>query len=282
MVAEFEKIELPGNTGFLASYLDEKGGIWHYHPEYELVLNLKSYGTRIIGDNVELFDSYDMTFIAGNIPHSWNHYRKDGGIPPRHGIVLQFSRTSLGEDLLRQPEMNSMNHLFELALRGIAFPETVARAAEPWLDLLTRSVGLEKMAAFFSLMNILCSTEKKRLLCSESYRPSADQRGSMRMNGVYDYIRRNYSKPITLNDAALVAKMNPQTFSRLFRKNSGAGLIEYINQVRSNRACYLLRETDKHVYEIAIECGFQSISNFNTQFRKFNSLSPVEYRDQFR
>lgn len=282
MVAELERIEFPGKTGFLASYIDEMGGIWHFHPEFELVLNLKSYGTRIIGDSVELFDKYDMTLISGNVPHSWNHYRHEGGVPPHHALVLHFSRASLGEELLSQHEMSSLRELLANASRGIAFSESDAREAEPYLDAMTRSIGMAKMSAFFSLMNILCNSDKKRLLCSESYKPATDQRGSVRMNDVYDFIRKNYGATITLKDAAGVARMSPFAFSRYFKKNCGAGLIEYINQVRSNRACYLLRETDNHVYEIAMECGFQSISNFNRQFRKYNSLSPLEYRLQFR
>ena len=75
MLAELEKIPYDDGGGFRAAYLNDNGGFWHFHPEFELTLNTKSYGTRIIGDNVELFDQYDMTFIAGNIPHCWNHYK---------------------------------------------------------------------------------------------------------------------------------------------------------------------------------------------------------------
>ncbi|MBM3420080.1 MAG: helix-turn-helix transcriptional regulator [Bacteroidetes bacterium] len=282
MIAELEKIEFPGTTGFMASYLDDKGGIWQFHHEFELMLNLKSYGTRIIGDSVELFDRYDMTLIAGNIPHSWNHYLHEGGVPPGHGIVLHFSRASLGEGFIAQHEMNSLRELLEIASLGIAFSETDARKAEPFLDIMTRTSGMEKMAAFFSLMHILCSSGKKRQLCSENYKPAADNRGNPVISRVYEYIRQNYSKPLTINDLASVAEMKPGSFGKYFKRNCGTGVVEYVNQVRSNRACYLLRETDRHVYEIAIECGFQSISNFNKLFRKHNMVTPVEYRGRFR
>jgi AraC-like DNA-binding protein len=281
MVAERENIEFDEKSGFRAAYMDDRGSVWHFHPEYELVLNIKSYGTRIVGDNVELFDRYDMTLIAGNIPHSWNHYRHEGGLPDKHGIVCHFSRESLGDNFLQQHEMKSLRMLMEEAERGLAFSEADARLAEPYLHTMTVSSGMAKIAAFFSVMNILCSSEKRRLLCSDSYRSAADNRGNTRMTDAYAFIRQNYRNQITLREVADVANMSAFAFSRFFKKNSGAGLVEYINQVRTNRACYLLRETDNPVHEIALECGFQSISNFNKQFRKYNSTNPVEYREQF-
>jgi len=43
MLAELEKISNTDGGGFRASYLNESGGFWHFHPECELILNTKSY-----------------------------------------------------------------------------------------------------------------------------------------------------------------------------------------------------------------------------------------------
>lgn len=282
MVAELEKIDFANKGGFRASFLSEKGGFWHFHPEYELVLNLKSFGTRIIGDNVELFDPYSMTLIAGNLPHSWNHSRQDGGVPADHGIVCHFRSESIGEAFMSQHEMKALRDLLSDSERGIAFSESDARMAEPFLRDMTTQTGIEKMICFFTIMSILCSAEKKRLLCSGDYKRSSDQLGNKRMSDVYTYIRLNHSKPLSLKKISSVAHMSPFAFSRFFKKNSGVSLVEYVNQVRINRVCYLLRETDNHIQEIAAECGFKSISNFNKYFRKLTSLSPREYRYGYR
>jgi AraC-like DNA-binding protein len=282
MVAELEKIDFDNSGGFRTSAISDHCGIWHFHPEFELVLNLKSCGTRIIGDNVELFDKYTMTMVSGNLPHSWNHYRQDEGVPKNHSIVLHFRSESLGESLLGQHEMRGLRDLLTDAERGIAFSESDARLAEPLLARMISQTGLDKMVSFFSLMTILASAEKRRLLCSADYKRAYDQRGNKRMSDVYTFIRANYAHPITLDELASVANMSPFAFSRFFKKYSGAGVVEYINQVRTNRACYLLRETENHIHEIATECGFQSISNFNKHFRKATTISPREYRAGYR
>jgi AraC-like DNA-binding protein len=282
MVAELEKILYDDGGGFRAAYINDTGGMWHFHPEYELVLNIKSNGTRIIGDSVELFDQYDMVLIAGNIPHCWNYYTQDSSLPEKHGIMVHFKFESFGDSFLSQHEMHTFRELLVKADRGIVFSVDDAKIAEKYLIQMTYNKGIDKVIDFLNAINVLCSSDKKALLCSENYKLEYDENGNKKMTDVYTYISQNYFKPISLEKIARVAKMKPFTFSRYFKRNCGAGFVEYINRVRTNKACYLLRETEYHVHDIALECGFGSISNFNKQFRKAEKISPRNYRDQFK
>jgi AraC-like DNA-binding protein len=282
MVAELEKIIYDDSGGFHAAFLNDSSGFWHFHPEYELVVNIKSNGTRIIGDSVELFDKYDMVFIAGNIPHCWNYYKLNSSLPEKHGMILHFKLSSLGEALMAQHELHGLKELLNEAERGVAFPVEDAKKAEKFLIQMINDRGIDKMIDFFSIMRILMNSEKRTFICSENYKMAYDERGNKRMADVYTYIRENYFKPISLEKISKVAKMNPVAFSRYFKENCGAGFVEYLNRTRTNKACYLLRETDYQVQEIAMECGFGSISNFNKQFRKTEGISPKSYREQFK
>src|SRR5664279_1409274 len=282
MVAELEKILYDDGGGFRAAYINDTGGLWHFHPEYELVLNIKSNGTRIVGDSVELFDKYDMVLIAGNIPHCWNYYKQNTSLPENHGIVVNFKLESIGEALLSQHELSSLKKLFLEADRGVVFSEEDSKQAENHLKLMVENKGIDKMIGLFNVLKILCSSGKRALLCSENYKLAFDERGNKRMSDVYTYIRENYFKAIPLEKIAKIAKMSPFAFSRYFKKNCGAGFIEYLTRVRTNKACYLLRETEYSVHDNAMECGFASISNFNKQFRKTEGKSPRDFRAQFR
>ncbi len=282
MVAELEQISHEEGGGFSADYITETAGLWHFHPEFELVLNMKSNGTRIIGDSVELFDQYDMVLIAGSIPHSWNYYKSEKSLPENHGIMVHFKRASLGDSLLSQHEMHSVRELLAMAERGIGFSVEDAKKAEKHLVQMTISRSIDKMIDFFNVLRIMCVSEKRVLLCSENYKQAYDERGNKSMADIYTYIRENYFKPISLEKISRIARMSPFTFSRFFKKNCGAGFVEYLNRVRTNKACYLLRETEYQVHDIAVECGFASISNFNKQFRKTEGISPRDYRSQFK
>lgn len=95
-------------------------------------------------------------------------------------------------------------------------------------------------------------------------------------------MRENFHRQITLEDASRVVDMTPFAFSKYFKKYSGEGFVEYLNKVRIDKARYLLRETEFQVQEIAGQCGFMGISNFNKQFRREEGLSPRNYRGRFR
>jgi AraC-like DNA-binding protein len=282
MIAELEQIAYDDGGGFTAEYVTETGGLWHFHPEYEIVLNIKSNGTRIIGDSVELFDLYDLVLISGNIPHSWNYYMSEKNLPDKHGIMIHFKQASLGDGLLSRHEMHSVRELLNQAERGIGFSVEDAMKAEKYMVQMICNTGIDKIIDFFNILRIMCLAERKVLLCSENYKQAYDERGNKKLADVYTYIRENYFKPISLEKISKIARMSPFAFSRFFKKNCGAGFVEYLNRVRTNKACYLLRETDYQIHDIAVECGFVSISNFNKQFRKAEGLSPRDFRAQFR
>ena len=168
------------------------------------------------------------------------------------------------------------------AERGLVFSVEDAKKAEMHLEQMVRNKGIDKMIDFFNVIKIMSSSEKKAICAPKIINLHFDERGNKKMTDVYTYIRENYFKPISLEKIAKVAKMSPFAFSRYFKKNSGAGFVEYLNRVRTNKACYLLRETEYQVQDIAVECGFASISNFNKQFRKTEGISPSDYRAQFK
>jgi AraC-like DNA-binding protein len=282
MVAELEKICYDDTGGFRAEFISETNGFWHFHPEYEITLNTKSNGTRIIGDSVEIFDNYDLVIIGGNIPHSWNYYKSDENHQEERGIILHFKITSIGEALLSQHELHIVKQLLIDSERGILFSVEDAKKSEPFMVNMVKNKGIDKMINFFNILKILCSAENKTLLCSENYKKSFDERGNKKMTDVYNYVRQNFNKPISLKKISAIAQMSPFAFSRYFKKYSGAGFIEYLNRIRMNKACHFLRETEYQVQTIARDCGFSSISNFNKQFRRTEGLSPREYRTQFR
>ena len=282
MVAELEKIQYDDGGGFRASYINDIGGLWHFHPEYEIVLNLKCNGTRIIGDSVELFDMYDLVLIGGNIPHCWNYYRSEKSLPDKHGIMIHFKIDSLGEPFLSQHELHSFKELLKNAERGIVFSVEDAKKSEIFFNQMINNKGIDKVVDFFNIIRIMCLSDRRASLCSESYKLTFDERGNKKMTEIYTYIRENYFNPIPLKKVSKIARMSPYAFSKFFKKHCGAGFVEYLNRVRTNKACYLLRETEYQVQDIAMECGFSSISNFNKQFRKTEGISPRTYRGQFR
>ena len=54
--------------------------------------------------------------------------------------------------------------------------------------------------------------------------------------------------------------------------------VEYLNTIRIGHVCKLLADSDENVVNIAYECGFNNLANFNRQFKRLKGMSPSEYR----
>jgi AraC-like DNA-binding protein/mannose-6-phosphate isomerase-like protein (cupin superfamily) len=100
---------------------------------------------------------------------------------------------------------------------------------------------------------------------------------------VYEYIESNYMSNITIETLARFSNMSKFHFIRYFHKEAGQTPIEYINSVRINKACGLLKnDEDMKVLDIAYSVGFKDLSYFNRLFKRIIGMPPAEYRHQLR
>lgn len=71
-------------------------------------------------------------------------------------------------------------------------------------------------------------------------------------------------------------------FMAVFKQHAGTSCTEFIIQVRLNKACDLLMNTSDPILEIATAVGFNNLSNFNRQFKRYYELTPSQYRKQLK
>lgn len=96
------------------------------------------------------------------------------------------------------------------------------------------------------------------------------------------YMEENYSRELCLEEVAAHSNISIYNFCRLFKKATDNTFIEYLNYIRLKEAEKLLLFSDMSVGDIALDCGFSSLSYFNRLFKRKNSISPLQYRKQNR
>jgi AraC-like DNA-binding protein len=107
-------------------------------------------------------------------------------------------------------------------------------------------------------------------------------RTSSHVERAKDYVRKHYREKIYLDDIAEKIGISPTHLSKLFKKETGQCLQDYINEERVYRAANLLMYSDRSLIEIAEYVHFPSQSYFGKIFKQFKGVSPRIFRDQYR
>lgn len=95
---------------------------------------------------------------------------------------------------------------------------------------------------------------------------------------ILSYCEEHYTEDITEQSVAEALHISRSYVSSVFSNRLQPSFREYINSLRTKKAQTLLRDTDKKILEIMLECGFRNQGSFNRVFRKQTNLSPSEYR----
>lgn len=95
---------------------------------------------------------------------------------------------------------------------------------------------------------------------------------------VRTYVLRNYRQPIDGESLAIEHGVTREHLARVFRREMGVTLHQYVTQVRIRKACRVLSSTSVGQKQIAWDCGYPSLSSFYRVFKTTVGVTPAEYR----
>lgn len=253
---------------------------WHYHPEYELVLVCRSTGRRMVGDHIGYFDEGDLVFMGPAIPHVWVNDLPHSNQPTDHAaaVVIQFTDNFLGENFFNIPEMDDFKNFLRLSSRGMAIQGKCKKAITEIMQKMSPMNGIQRISALFSIFDLLTQCKEYELLASPTYANNIQVKCSDRFSKITDYIMRNFDRDIALPQIAEISNMGVTTFCNFFKEHYRMSFVEYLNTVRIGHACKLLSENDQNIVQVAYDCGFNNLANFNRQFKRLKNMTPSEYR----
>ncbi|NHN30227.1 helix-turn-helix transcriptional regulator [Paenibacillus agricola] len=104
---------------------------------------------------------------------------------------------------------------------------------------------------------------------------------NQRLMSVLEWIRIHAADKISVDDIALEFNYNADYLTRLFKKEMGMNMQEYIQKVKMDHAKEELCRTDLPIKEIAHNCGFEDEKYFMKVFRKHQQMTPTEFRRAF-
>ncbi len=106
----------------------------------------------------------------------------------------------------------------------------------------------------------------------ESYSPVIE--------GCQEYMQKHMQEAISLSEIAEQAHLSKRWLSRRFLEETGVSVLDYLRQIRLERACQLLKYTNYSLSEISCLLQFSSQSHFSRVFHDAYHVTPLQYRKQ--
>ncbi len=228
----------------------------HMHRCYELVYMLEGEMTVRIEKESYRLRAGDMIFIKPNRVHSFEEPSDS-----RH-ILCVFS-----------PELIAAvsEQFIQYKLTSPVYRDTETLYRDLFLGMNEKS----NIATVKGFLYLLCGLFYPGIDFSAEDTYTKD---TLLLRDILLFVENNTDRACTLESLAEELKYTASHLSRFFSAHVGISYNTYVRNVKMNRACHLLQNTKESVLNIAMKCGYTSISSFNRSFKQMMGINPTEYR----
>lgn len=259
----------------------------HYHDYLEIVLVISGHGFSEIAGHREPMVPGDLILINAKDLHTfWSDYRRPLHLAAVYFLpefVAQVGGLTVDKEFLapfldRQPNFRPHLHAADADLTRVTLQieelvQGKCRIEQMCLPDQTNILLKQKTLVLDLLLEL-------RHLHSSSIGGAgqATQSELLRRIAPAMALARDMGKARAVSEAASLCNMSRWYFSRYFRKATGLTYTDYLLRVRIDQAKDLLRHSSLAVSSVALEVGFENLSNFNRRFKTLTGLSPRRYR----
>ena len=243
------------------------GGDWHSvphtHNHTELFYIVGGRGQFRIQDQLYPVNPNNLVIINPNVTHT----EVSLNAQPLEYIVLGIEGVELATGENSNGQFCILDHYESVEISGCL--RNILREMEQ------KSPGHEDVCQAYMEILII------RLMRNTALAVPAEPRiisGNRQCAAVRRYIDMHFKEALTLEQLAEEAHMNKYYLSHAFKREYGVSPINYMITRRIEESKYLLAETDLSMSQISQLLGFSSLSYFSQVFRRTQSVSPMEYR----
>ena len=252
----------------------------HKHPEIQITYIYRGSGMAYCGDYLDQFKEDELYVLGPDQPHLFKcskfYYKK--GSPNVYSVSLFFDKDSLGAGFFQIPEAADLEAFIERSQRGMVLKGEEAKDFYSVFREIRNLEGSEKLLAFLTILQRCAESEGFVPLAKQVGQSTVSDKEGKRMNDVIQFTLAEYYRNVELEEVAQVAKMTKQAFCRFFKKRTRKTYFTFLNETRVANACIQLEDLNYSIVQVAYQCGYNNLSNFNRMFKRITGRSPSEYR----
>ena len=248
----------------------------HWHKSMEFIYVKKGHGQVQMGLELLEADASDVFILPPGTLHALR------GLP---GRVMEY------ENIIFETEFLGSGAA-DICARQYLVPLAGGRLLQP-LRLRSGMEAYEEVTACLGFAEQLCKDRRTgyelgvksamlqillHLIQLQPAPPAMESPNTARLKLVLQRVQEEYAQPLRVEQMAAGCGFSTSHFMRWFRQMTGSSFNVYLNEYRLAAAAEKLRLTDRKILDIAQEAGFDSLSNFNRQFKNRYGVTPREYR----
>lgn len=266
--------------------LKEYCGVMHKHDFLEIAYVIEGEGVHIVGTEQYEISKGDLFVINYDVPHGF--FSKPGSTKDPVVYNCSFMPGFIDSTLFSS---NNFQDIVSSFLFKSLFPEDY----RPIADLRLQGVEFNEIGELYNKMYLEYKGMKKGYcdmirvylieLFIKMFRLMESSGPKIRttkyvdsVNKAIQYMKHNFNSEVKLDDLAIQSFLSKNYFSRLFKEVTGISFSDYLQRLRVDEACSLLRQTDMKVIDIAQQAGFKDIKFFYEVFKKITGKTPGDYR----
>ena len=241
---------------------------WHASAEHLFMYFYSDGGSVVCAEKVFPIKKGGLVFIAADT----YHYTMPDVPEMYDRSKLTVSRNKLAKILDLLGENNRFN---SFSNKAIVYAE-IDENDQKELDCIFNEFLICNTDDERELILLSCCVKLLFYLYKHSKASALSVKGIM--NKAVDYINKNISTDISIDDICSVVNISKYYFCRQFKKHTGMTVMKYILKTRIVLAKIDLKKTNLSVSEISEKYGFSSISYFSRVFKEEENCSPLQYR----
>lgn len=251
----------------------------HWHSEMELFRVM--HGTVTIQCGPSLFEAHegDIAFFNSGELHAAVPADSTRDLFFRAIVFSPDYLCGATNDILRvkyvSPVMNGELRLPSLIRQGTALHERISPVFDAVYTLLQDRPPFFEFSAKSGMVSAFGMLVENGEAAGAAQRHGA---AAASIKKAIQYIQANYRTPLTIDRLAEIAGMSEGHFCRVFKQYTLKTPVQFINGVRLTHAADELANTNKRVLDVAMDCGFNSVSYFIEVFRESFGITPSRYR----
>ena len=253
----------------------------HFHNYLEIGICRFGEGEMEFGEEIREYHPGCITVIPKNFPHTTNS--KPG--TKSHWEYLFVDADNFIADSF--PSGRDAEKILNSVNQGVfyfhedEYPE-VARNIKAIMEVYRKrdSYYNEEVEGLLKVLFIRIARETNKNSIEFDLSQNMNNNSSTTILKALEYIEEHYSEDIKIGNLADACYISETHLRRLFQEYLRMGVLDYINMVRIHKACEIMRKTDEKVSTIAYDCGFNSLTTFNRNFKELLKMNPGEWRNQ--